>query len=129
MEEGEFDSTGQFHFKKREDTDQWLESVDWKKISKDEKTSKDKMESENAPPRDAEEPDDKLSEKEILEEILQKMRPKETVTKSLQRLGRAKTTEIPAWKQKRLDAVFLRSIRLLTKMAYFELLTYVKKSL
>ena len=37
MEEGEFDSTGQFHFKKREDTDHWLESVDWKKVRKDEK--------------------------------------------------------------------------------------------
>merc|ERR1712048_1159371 len=28
-EEGEFDSTGQFHFKKR---DEWLDTVDWKKI-------------------------------------------------------------------------------------------------
>ena len=34
MEEGEFDSTGQFHFKrtKREDQDEWLDSLDWKAI-------------------------------------------------------------------------------------------------
>lgn len=111
MEEGEFDTTGQFHFKKREDTDQWLESVDWKKISKDEKTSKEKMESDDAPPTADDEPDDKLSEKEILEQILTKMRPKETVTKSLQRLGRASTTAIPAWKQKRLEKLQRRKLK------------------
>ena len=34
MEEGEFDSTGQFHFKKgkRDDQDEWLDSLDWKAI-------------------------------------------------------------------------------------------------
>ena len=34
MEDGEFDSTGQFHFKKkkREDRDEWLDTVDWKAI-------------------------------------------------------------------------------------------------
>ena len=34
MEDGEFDSTGQFHFKKtkREDRDEWLDTLDWKAI-------------------------------------------------------------------------------------------------
>ena len=34
MEDGEFDSTGQFHFKKkkREDQDEWLDTVGWKAI-------------------------------------------------------------------------------------------------
>jgi len=109
LEEGEFDTTGQFHFKKREDTDQWLESVDWKKIRKDEKTSSEKMDETNA--AESEEPDDKRSEKEILEEILAKMRPKETVTKSLQRLGRATTNTIPAWKQKRLEKLQRRKLK------------------
>lgn len=48
--------------------------------------------------------DEKLSEREILEKIVAKMNRKETVTKCLQRLGTgAAASNIPAWKQKRLD--------------------------
>lgn len=107
LEEGEFDTTGQFHFKKREDTDQWLESVDWIKIKKDEKDQKDPMD-EDAPI--VEDVDDKLTEKQILQHILDKMRPKETVTKSLQRLGSAPAA-IPAWKQKRLEKLQRRKLK------------------
>jgi hypothetical protein len=48
--------------------------------------------------------DEKLSERDILEKIVAKMNRKETVTKCLQRLGTgAAASNIPAWKQKRLE--------------------------
>jgi len=103
MEEGEFDSTGQFHFKKREDTDHWLESVDWKKVRKDEK--KDEAMEQETEKEDEKEQD---TEKEILAKILAKMKPKETVTKTLQRLGKSSAGKIPAWKQKRMEKLARR---------------------
>jgi len=108
MEEGEFDSTGQFHFKKREDTDQWLESVDWKKIRQDEKAGDKEMEQDAA--KAADDTDEQLTEKQILQLILEKMKPKETVTKALQRLGNVSATKIPAWKQKRLEKLQRRKL-------------------
>ena len=40
-----------------------------------------------------------MPEKELLAKILEKMKPKETVTKTLQRLGNASTSaKIPEWK-------------------------------
>jgi len=98
-EEGEFDSTGQFHFKKRDDRDEWLDTVDWKKIKSKNQDENSKMEEDAKPDED-----EKLSEREILEKIVAKMNRKETVTKCLQRLGTgAAASNIPAWKQKRLD--------------------------
>merc|ERR1711892_1427263 len=104
MEEGEFDSTGQFHFKKgkRDDQDEWLDSLDWKAIKKNEQKTQEQMDSaENKP----DEPE--RDEKEILGEILKIVKPKETVTKALQRLGQGgqASGKLPAWKQKRLDAL------------------------
>ena len=46
-----------------------------------------------------------LEEKQILEEILKLVKPKETVAKTLQRLGGQNQEKLPAWKQKRLDAL------------------------
>jgi len=104
LEEGEFDSTGQFHFKKgkRDDQDEWLDSLDWKAIKKNEQKTQEQMDSaENKP----DEPE--RDEKEILSEILKIVKPKETVTKALQRLGQGgqASGKLPAWKQKRLDAL------------------------
>jgi len=119
MEEGEFDSTGQFHFKKREDTDEWLESVDWKKVRETEKESESKMDSDQSAVEDKNE---KLSEKEILEKILEKMKPKESVTKCLQRLGTsAGASKIPAWKQKRMEKLAKRKIGKKSDTAKYEI--------
>jgi len=102
MEDGEFDSTGQFHFKKkkREDQDEWLDTVDWKAIKKNEKKESEKMDFKE--PEKPEKP--QLSEKEVLSKIVEILKPKETVAKALQRLGN-KQEKLPAWKQKRLDAL------------------------
>merc|ERR1711962_921940 len=45
-----------------------------------------------------------MSEKELLSKIVEILKPKETVAKALQRLGN-KQEKLPAWKQKRLDAL------------------------
>merc|ERR1712048_446041 len=55
--------------------------------------------------------DEKLSEKQILEEILGKMKPIETVTKALQRLGSNTNSVIPAWKQKRMEKLARRKMK------------------
>merc|ERR1719431_546564 len=69
MEDGEFDSTGQFHFRKekREDRDEWLDTVDWKEIKKIEQKKAEQMESDKDKD-DQTEAD--MSEKSVLEEIL-----------------------------------------------------------
>lgn len=102
LEDGEFDSTGQFHFRKekKDDRDEWLDTVDWKEIKKAELAKKEK-----SAKADFAEPEEIVrSDKAILSEILTYVLPKETVTKALQRLGTVEE-KLPAWKQKRLDAL------------------------
>lgn len=57
-----------------------------------------------------------MPEKELLAKILEKMKPKETVTKTLQRLGNASTSaKIPEWKLKRMEKLKQRKIKALGK--------------
>lgn len=97
LEEGHFDQSGHYHFKKDErHLDNWLDDVDWVKVKKDENyrkkyytadgeynSSSDEDEALAAPAK----PFDSLTS---FREILSFMQPRESINKSLQRLNKSK---------------------------------------
>ncbi|XP_047506913.1 CD2 antigen cytoplasmic tail-binding protein 2 homolog [Pieris napi] len=109
LEEGHFDTQGHYHWKKeKEIRDGWLDNIDWVKVKgrpedkykvhKDDemKGILDDSDSED------EEPEEKFDLISNYKEILQHMKPKETIAKSIQRLGAAsKISSADRWKRKK----------------------------
>jgi len=92
MSSGRFDSAGFYQPNKEEDiTDNWMEDVNWADVKKNEKKNKKFLQD----PRNEEEEDvvNDVDEIKVLKEIVQLMQPKETVQKSLQRLGASKKSQ------------------------------------
>jgi len=105
LEEGHFDADGHFQWNKdNEIKDNWLDNLDWMKI----KAQKD---GENAHiPDDSSDSDDDRTEFDLIaayRRILELMQPKETIKKTLQRLGgkSAKMSSAERWKMKKAGIV------------------------
>lgn len=95
LEEGHFDNQGQYHWKKeKEIRDGWLDNIDWVKVKgRPEDKYKVHKDDENKGLGDEssseeEEMEEKFDLIQNYKEILQHMKPKETIAKSLQRLGK-----------------------------------------
>ena len=88
MEEGGFDAEGNY-FEKKEDVirDSWLDDIDWVKVKELEKGQKTIAEAMDEGTDVVQRP-----EKEILQEILPFLKPGESITKGLRRLGGKKST-------------------------------------
>lgn len=85
MSEGHFDADGNYFAKKEEVIrDNWLDNIDWVRI----KEQPEKVEEENKVGEEEEK-----SEKQIFEEMTEYMKPGETITKALQRLGGGKKNQ------------------------------------
>lgn len=95
LEEGHFDTQGHYHWKKeKEIKDGWLDNIDWVKVKgrphnkykvhKDEelKGLGDESSSED------EQTEEKFNLIENYNEILEHMKPTETIAKAIQRLGK-----------------------------------------
>ncbi|KAL4707839.1 hypothetical protein ACJJTC_001785 [Scirpophaga incertulas] len=112
LEEGHFDTQGHYHWKKeKEIRDGWLDNIDWVKVKgrpedkyKVHKDDNKGLGDESS--SDEEEPEEKFDLIEFYKEILQHMKPKETIAKSLQRLGAAsKISSAERWKRKKAGIV------------------------
>ena len=102
MEEGHFDKEGTYIFKKRdkdEIKDSWLDNIDWIKVSN--QTAKAKAEEEAI---EMEEPVE-FNQFACYKEILNLIKPGETVLKALKRLGGNKIqTASERWKKKKQES-------------------------
>lgn len=95
LEEGHFDNQGHYHWKKEKEVrDGWLDNIDWVKVKgrpedkyKVHKDDENKGLGDESSSED-EEPEEKFDLLENYKEIIQHMKPKETITKCLQRLGK-----------------------------------------
>ncbi|KAG4072572.1 hypothetical protein HA402_004661 [Bradysia odoriphaga] len=106
LEEGHFDADGHFQWNKdNEIKDNWLDNLDWVKI----KARKD-GENANIQQDDSTDSDDEQTEFDLIgayRRILELMQPKETIKRSLQRLGgkSAKMSSAERWKMKKAGIV------------------------
>ncbi|XP_047020485.1 CD2 antigen cytoplasmic tail-binding protein 2 homolog [Helicoverpa zea] len=113
LEEGHFDNQGHYHWKKeKEIRDGWLDNIDWVKVKgrpedkykvhkdSDTKGLGDESSSEE------DEPEEKFDLLENYKEIFKHMKPKETIAKTLQRLGASsKISSAERWKRKKAGIV------------------------
>ncbi|CAH0398423.1 unnamed protein product [Chilo suppressalis] len=113
LEEGHFDTQGHYHWKKeKEIRDGWLDNIDWVKIKgrpedkyKVHKDVGDKGLGDDSSSED-DEPEEKFDLMKNYKEILQHMKPKETIAKTLQRLGTgSKISSAERWKRKKAGIV------------------------
>ncbi|GBP92752.1 CD2 antigen cytoplasmic tail-binding protein 2 homolog [Eumeta japonica] len=113
LEEGHFDTQGHYHWKKEKDIrDGWLDNIDWVKI-KGRPEDKYKIHKDDAmrglgddSSSSEEEPEAKFDLIENYQELLKHMKPKETIAKTLQRLGaNSKISSAERWKRKKAGIV------------------------
>lgn len=84
MEEGHFDKEGHFIWKnEKEVRDNWLDNIDWQRIRPDKEGDGEKGFGDESDDSGEEQ----FHEIAAYKEILTYMQPKETITKSLRRLG------------------------------------------
>ncbi|XP_011494648.1 PREDICTED: CD2 antigen cytoplasmic tail-binding protein 2 homolog [Ceratosolen solmsi marchali] len=105
LEEGHFDKEGHYHWKKeKEIRDNWLDNIDWLKVR-----AKPKNKGNNST-QDKESDDDSDDESDFMfdstplyKQILEYLKPGETVSKALCRLGKGKKklTTAERWKRKK----------------------------
>uniref|UniRef100_A0A1E1WNB0 GYF domain-containing protein n=1 Tax=Pectinophora gossypiella TaxID=13191 RepID=A0A1E1WNB0_PECGO len=113
LEEGHFDTQGHYHWKKeKEIRDGWLDNIDWVKVKgRPEDKYKIHKDDENKGLGDEssseeDEPEEKFELISNYKEILQHMKPKETIAKALQRLGTSsKISSAERWKRKKAGIV------------------------
>ncbi|XP_028173548.1 CD2 antigen cytoplasmic tail-binding protein 2 homolog [Ostrinia furnacalis] len=113
LEEGHFDTQGHYHWKKEKEVrDGWLDNIDWVKIKgRPEDKYKVHKDDDNKglgdeSSSDDEEPEEKFNLIDNYTEILQHMKPKETIAKTLQRLGAgSKISSAERWKRKKAGIV------------------------
>lgn len=113
LEEGHFDNQGQYHWKKeKEIRDGWLDNIDWVKVKgRPEDKYKVHRDDENKGLGDeSSSEDEEVAEKfdlhENYKEILEHMKPRESIAKALQRLGAgSKMSSAERWKRKKAGIV------------------------
>ncbi|XP_014204528.1 CD2 antigen cytoplasmic tail-binding protein 2 homolog isoform X1 [Copidosoma floridanum] len=101
LEEGHFDKEGHYHWKKeKEIRDNWLDNIDWVKVKSQEggKDSKDK-ESDESDGEDG----FMFDPTNLYKQILEYLKPGESVSKALVRLGKGtkRLTTAEKWKRKK----------------------------
>lgn len=133
LQEGHFDGDGHYQWNKEKDiTDNWLDNIDWVKIKKD-SNYKQKYNAAGLPDSEAESSTDEEEDAKAkafnlvatYKNIHGLMKPKETVKKTLQRLGgNKKLTTAQRWKLKKQGLVD-ENAELVTKMTGYcdEILT------
>ncbi|KAI5640599.1 GYF domain-containing protein [Phthorimaea operculella] len=113
LEEGHFDNQGHYHWKKeKEIRDGWLDNIDWVKVKgrpedkyKVHKDDDEKGLGDESSSND-DEPEEKFDLIENYKEIIQHMKPGETIAKTLQRLGASsKISSAERWKRKKAGIV------------------------
>lgn len=90
MEEGHFDKDGHFIWNnEKEIRDNWLDNIDWQKIKHSQESADKYMISETGieAESDSDETTEKFDEIASYKNMLQYMKPKETVNKAIKRLG------------------------------------------
>lgn len=133
LQEGHFDVDGHYQWNKEKDiTDNWLDNIDWVKIKKD-SNYKQKYNAAGLPDSKAESSTDEEEEAkakafnltDTYKSIHGLMKPKESVKKTLQRLGgNKKLTTAQRWKMKK-QGIVDENAELVTKMTGYcdEILT------
>ncbi|XP_030040249.2 CD2 antigen cytoplasmic tail-binding protein 2 homolog [Manduca sexta] len=109
LEEGHFDAQGHYQWKKQtEIKDGWLDNIDWVKVKgrPEDKYKIHKSEDNKGLGDESSSEDEEINEKfdliENYKEILQHMKPRETIAKALQRLGASsKISSAERWKRKK----------------------------
>lgn len=98
LEEGHFDGQGHYHWKKeKEIRDGWLDNIDWVKVKgRPEDKYKVHKDDENkglgeSSSDEEEEVEEKFNLIDNYKEIFQHLKPRETIAKALQRLGKPVT--------------------------------------
>ncbi|XP_044765071.1 CD2 antigen cytoplasmic tail-binding protein 2 homolog isoform X2 [Coccinella septempunctata] len=88
MGEGHFDKNGHFIWKNEEEIrDNWLDNVDWHKIKNDPSSQYNLIENAVGLGEDSDSSDEAFDETKNYQEMLNFMKPGETVNKALNRLG------------------------------------------
>lgn len=95
LEEGHFDAQGHYHWKKEKEVrDGWLDNIDWVKV-KGRPENKNKVHKDDGmkglgdeSSSEDDEPEETFELMANYKEIFQHMKPKETIAKTLQRLGK-----------------------------------------
>ncbi|XP_031780932.1 CD2 antigen cytoplasmic tail-binding protein 2 homolog isoform X1 [Nasonia vitripennis] len=104
LEEGHFDKEGHYHFKKeKEIRDNWLDNIDWMKVKSKPGTDNGAKE-EGSSDNDSDGGTDFMFDPNPLyKQILEYLKPGETVSKALCRLGKGKKklTTAERWKRKK----------------------------
>lgn len=133
LQEGHFDADGHYQWKKdKEIKDNWLDNIDWVKIKKD-SNYKQKYNAAGLPDSDADSSTDEeeaakiqaFDLKQTYKNIIGMMKPKESVKKSLQRLGgNKKMSTAERWKRRKAGIIDESEV-LVTKLTGFcdEILT------
>ncbi|KAL7294359.1 hypothetical protein TKK_0012367 [Trichogramma kaykai] len=103
LEEGHFDKEGHYHWKKdKEVRDNWLDNIDWVKVK--DKVKEDENNEKNDADNDSDnDPDFMFDPTSLYKQILDYLKPGETVSKALCRLGKGKQklTTAQRWKLKK----------------------------
>lgn len=111
MEEGHFDREGHYVWNKtKEITDNWLDNIDWVKVQQSKEsqgTSKIRTLGEDSSDSEAEDGSSgKFDLIDSYRKILELMQPRETVKKTLQRLGKgSKISSAERWRRKKAGIV------------------------
>ncbi|RZC40533.1 GYF domain containing protein [Asbolus verrucosus] len=88
MEEGHFDKEGHFIWNnEREVRDNWLDNVDWHNINNDSKYQLDPTDQSLGAESDSDSNEEQFDEIGLYKKMLKFMKPKETVNKTIRRLG------------------------------------------
>ncbi|KAL4223007.1 CD2 antigen cytoplasmic tail-binding protein 2 [Mactra antiquata] len=101
MEEGHFDKDGMYIFSKDKNQikDEWMDNIDWQKIKETEDGGKMETQSD-----DSDDEPERLDLKSIYSQMLEYLKPGETITKALRRLGGNKGKPMSSaqrWKAKK----------------------------
>ncbi|XP_068626579.1 CD2 antigen cytoplasmic tail-binding protein 2 homolog [Battus philenor] len=112
LEEGHFDTQGHYHWKKEKEVrDGWLDNIDWVKVKgrPEDKYKVHKDDNEDLNEDSESENGDIEANVNIIDnykEILNHMKPKETIAKTIQRLGaNSKISSAERWKRKKAGIV------------------------
>lgn len=118
MEEGHFDTEGYYHFRKDADiSDAWIDNIDWVTVKKQQKkkdlktgqgkedSSEDKMDGDESSSDESNQPVDKI---DFYNKMLDIIKPGETVTKAMRRLGggtKGRSSASSRWKKGNVQSV------------------------
>ncbi|XP_050681401.1 CD2 antigen cytoplasmic tail-binding protein 2 homolog [Leptidea sinapis] len=113
LEEGHFDGQGHYHWKKeKEIKDSWLDNIDWVKVKgrPEDKYKVHKVDENKGILDDTDSEDEETEETFDLisnyKEILEHMKPKETIAKTLQRIGaKSNISSAERWKRKKMGII------------------------